>query len=138
MAKYRHRLFEMFDFHDEACDALSTKGDTGSMPPVVPWEDAKLSYLTVQYENGLTKVSFLPMDASENDTRDYRNDIAVIASQVTRNNKLLFDFSGVHTFSDTAIAALGNLSNTLRHKGSRIVLCCLSDSAKACFFPVKH
>ena len=138
MAKHGHRLFEIFDLHDEACDALATRGGAGANQAAVNWEDIKLDYLAVKIEDSITKVRFKKLKkASEPDLRDFRSDFAILATNATRNDKLLFDFTGMKTFSHTAITALGSLSNSLRHKGSRIVLCCLNDSTKACFFPTK-
>ena len=137
MAKYRHKLFEMYDFHNEARDALASK-EVMSLPESTAWQDAKFSLLEISQEAGITVIKFQsPASAEPSMSPDYREDFATLAAVLSRNSKVIFDFTGVEKFGPASIDALGNLSHTLRNKGSRIVLCCLQPEVKEAFFPAK-
>lgn len=126
----------MYDFHDEARDALASKEDALSMQEAFEFQDAIFSCCALVHEAGIAVVRF-ENSSRQSKVPDYRGDFAKLTEALPRNSKVLFDFSGVEDFHSASIEALGNLSHKLRNKGSRIVLCCLQPKVKEAFFPAK-
>jgi anti-anti-sigma regulatory factor len=137
MAKYRHRLFEMFDFRDEAVDAITTKSARYEAEAADPtsWT---FKLLTVTLNNKVTEVRFneTQLDNAERES-DLREDLAELVERLGRDSKVLFDFTDVQTFSQPCIDAVASLNQKLQNRGSRIVLCCLEPTARESFFTAR-
>ena len=134
MAKYPHRIFEMYEFHDEATRALTPKlvsPATEATSPK-PWT---LKHLAISCTAGVTHVRFKSAQSFEGETAsDLGEDFSELADSLDRNSKVLFDFEGVTSFSAASINALDLFKRQLRNKGSRIALCCLDPTVKQSFF----
>jgi anti-anti-sigma regulatory factor len=134
MAKYRHRTFEMYDFRDEAIDALTPKSDRfekdASDPD--PWN---FHQLDVSLRKNVTLVQFRGTEyseaAAENDLRD---DFSELAKKLVNDSKVVLDFTGVESFNSACINALVLLNQKLQAKGSRMVLCCVGPGPRESFF----
>jgi hypothetical protein len=134
MAKYRHRIFEMYDQRDEAIRALTPKTEKAVTETTAPatWIFA---YLDVSRVAGLIHVQFKkPRICDETTASGLREDLARLTDLLGRDSKVLVDFSGVASFNATSISALAQFSRNLQTKGSRIVLCCLEPATREAFF----
>lgn len=134
MAKYRHRIFEMYDFRDEAAQALTsqiekTETETDTAESLI------LRHLDVSQAAHVTHVKFKEATTFGHETiSDLREDCAQLADRLDKDSKVLMDFTGVVSFSPASINALAQFNERLRTKGSRMVLCCLEPAARNCFF----
>jgi anti-anti-sigma regulatory factor len=135
MAKRRHRVFEMYDFRDEAFRALVPKEASPETDTAIP-KDLNCKYLTVSRTTSVTHVEFKGIkDLGEETSRDLNKDIGLLSASLDLDSKVLLDFANVESVCATCIEIFSNFSKSLRHKGSRVVLCCLDDEASKCFFP---
>ena len=136
MAKTRHRTFEIFDFLQEASDALASKSarvPTYALDPDL-WRFRQLDVAIKP--SGLAHVTFKQHADSESDLiNDLTKDLADLAELLTNGSRVLLDFEGVRTFDADAIAKLTDFHGKLQHKGSRVVLCNLAPTVQASFFP---
>ncbi len=134
MAKYRHRIFEMYEFRDEANRALTPK----SARPVTEATDPEswtFKYLAVSRSAGVSHVQFKRTQAFEEETvNDLRADFSQLADKLVRDSKVLLDYGGVKSFCAAAIDELIRFNQKLRTKGSRIALCCLDPTVHQSFF----
>jgi hypothetical protein len=134
MAKYPHRVFEMFDFRDEAISALTPKAarpETESINSEL-WN---FKCLAVSQSANLTHVGFKQDQFLKEDiVRDLRNDFAQLTDKLAIGSKILLDFTGLNSFSPASIDALISFNKNLRHKGSRIVLCGLDSTVRDYFY----
>ncbi len=133
MPKHHHKIFEMYDCRDEAIRALTPKfqavNDTGGQDM---WD---LERLTVSRSANVTHVEFQhPQDFGEEAVSDLRSDFAMLADKLDINSKVLVDFTGVRAFCSHCIDVLVRFNKVLRHRGSRIALCCLEDETRLAFF----
>ena len=135
MAKYRHRIFEMYDFLDEAILAVAA---TTSIPTTMPVfaEGQGMTYLDLTQGDGVTRVVFRGNEAvGQEALPGLRNDLALLAENLPKDSKIVIDFEGVESFSATAIDELARFNQKLKNKGSRTVLCCLAPAVREAFFP---
>ncbi len=135
MAKYRHRTFEMYDFRAEAIKALTPKSTRLKVTTVDPqlWS---FRHLDVALCDQVISVQFNGAQFDQEEIAgELKEDFISLADKLTNDSKLLLDFTGVESISPAAIEAIGNLNRQLQHKGSRIVLCCLSPTTREAFFP---
>lgn len=134
MAKIPHRIFEIYETHDEATCALTPK--SGKVGMESGEADARsFEHLSVVRSAGLIHVGFMEaQDFGEDTVAGLRKDFAQLADTLGINNKVLVDFTGVELFNEAFIDALVVFSKQLRTKGSRIALCCLAPTARAFFF----
>lgn len=136
MAKIRHRTFEIFDFVQEANDALASKAArviTYALDPDL-WRFRQLNVAIKP--SGVVHVTFKqPTDAESESISDLGSDLADLAELLTNGSRVLLDFEGVRAFDAGAIAKLNEFDVKLRHKGSRVVLCNLESAVRASFFP---
>lgn len=137
MAKYPHRVFEMYDFRDEAVCALTPK----SASPVI---EAKISeswdfeLLDVSQSASVTHVGFnKSQNFTDGTTSELRRDFAQLTNKLAIGSRVLLDFTGLNSFSTASIDTLVSFNTHLRHKGSRIVLCCLDPVVRGSFFPAR-
>ena len=137
MAKYRHRIFEMYEFRDEAIRALTPKTahlateGAGSEP----WT---FTHLAVSRSASVTHVEFKTAQTIAEETlSDFREDFAQLADRLDRDSKVLLDFAGVKLFCAACIDEIILLNQNLRTKGSRIALCCLDPTARESFFAAR-
>ncbi len=134
MAKYRHRIFEMYEFRDEAIEALTPKSARPVAEANAP-ESWTFKHLAVSCPEGVTHVEFRGAENFGVDTlNDLRQDLEQLADKSVRDSKVLFDFTGVTSFSAPSIDALAQFNRKLQTKGSRIALCCLAPTVHATFF----
>ncbi len=134
MAKYRHRVFEMYELRDEAIRALTPKSATTATEATAP-ESWTFAHLAVSRVAGVIHVQFKEPRAFEDGTAsDLREDLARLADLLGRDSKVLLDFSGVASFNAASISALIQFSRNLQTKGSRIALCCLEPATRESFF----
>jgi hypothetical protein len=135
MAKVRHRTFEMYDFRAEAVAGLIPKSarlETTNLDPEL-WT---FRTLDVALCENVISVQFEPAEYDEEAHEcDLQADLINLADKLTNNSKVLMDFSGVESIGAKSIAAIEVLEGRLKHKGSRIVLCCLGPVAREAFFP---
>ena len=133
MAKYRHRIFEMFEFRAEAVRALTPK----SARPVTEAADPDswtFKCLAVSLLDNVTLVGFKAHDLGKESENDLRADILQLVAQLVNDSKVLIDFAGVTSFSPGSIEMLALLDRQLRNKGSRIALCGLAPAVRDSFF----
>lgn len=134
MAKYRHRIFEMYEGRDEAIDALKpmvakTAAETTALET---WD---FVHLTISRSAGVSHVQFKKPQRFEDGTEsDLREDLTRLADLLGRDSKVLVDFSGVESFNAVSLAALVRFRANLQTKGSRIALCCLNPTTRESFF----
>ena len=139
MAKYRHRIFEMYEFRDEATRALTPK----SARPVTEATDSEswtFKHSAVSHSARVAHVQFKMAQTFGKETvNDLRVDFSQLADRLVRDSKVLLDFAGVKSFYAASIDTLVLFNQKLRYKGSRIVLCCLEPAARESFFlQVQH
>jgi len=135
MAKYRHRIFEMYDFRDEAIDALTPKIARPVTKASEP-ESWSFKHLTVSLSACVTHVEFKRSQTfGEETVGDLREDFVQLADSLVGDSKVLLDFAGVKSFCEASIDTLVLFNQKLRYKGSRIVLCCLEPAVRESFFP---
>jgi anti-anti-sigma regulatory factor len=134
MAKYQHRTFEMYDFRDEAIYALTSKAPRSETGTIAP-ESWDFSQLAASHSESVTHVEFKRLQAIGNDSAgQLRKDLAQLTDKLVSDSKVLLDFTGVKSFCAASIEALVQFNQNLRHRGSRMVLCCLEPAAKKSFF----
>ena len=136
MAKYRHRIFEMFEFRDEAVTALtprSTSNTTESVDPAL-WT---FQHFETSRRDGVTLITFKESTIDEQDeaSRKIPDELSLIARSLVNNSRVVMDFEGISEFSGDAIEALTQFNKTLQSKGSRLALCGLEPNVHAAFFP---
>ncbi|MHB8956494.1 MAG: STAS domain-containing protein [Pirellulaceae bacterium] len=134
MAKYRHRVFEMYELRDEAMQALTPRSGKFATDATV-LESWTFAHLEVSAVAGLTCVRFKePQTFEEGSASDLREDLTRLADVLGKDSKVLFDFTGVMAFNAASISALTQFNRTLQTRGSRIALCCLEPTARESFF----
>jgi len=134
MAKYRHRIFEMYEGRDEAIDALKPKL-AKTAAEATPLERWKFVHLSISRSAGVSHVQFKNPQRFEDGTEsDLREDFTRLADLLGRDSKVLVDFSGVESFNAASVAALVQFRANLQTKGSRIALCCLNPTTRESFF----
>lgn len=136
MAKIPHRTFEIFDFLQEASDALASKSARVSSSAL----DADLSNLRQLEANvrpsGVVHVTFQQPPSTEPESMSgFGNDLADLAKLLTNGSRIMLDFEGVSRFESDAVSKLGDFQGKLKNKGSRVVLCNLEPAVRALFFP---
>ena len=137
MAKYRHRIFEMYEFRDEAVQALTPKSERFGTETDTP-ETWTFQYLDVSRAARVTHVQFKNAQAFGEETlNDLRQDLGQLAERLSRDSKVLFDFTGVESLDAASLEALALFNQRLRMKGSRMVLCSLAPAVRECFFPAR-
>jgi anti-anti-sigma regulatory factor len=136
MAKYRHRIFEMYEGRNEAVRALAPAFEDPETEAVAETWVQRL--LAVSRSAGVTHVTFQKATTFGDETiNDLRDDFAQIAEKLGKDSKVLMDFAGVASFSPASINVLAQFNEKLRTKGSRMVLCALDPTARECFFAVR-
>jgi hypothetical protein len=134
MAKYRHRIFEMYEQRDEAIHALTPRSEKTATEATAP-ESWSFAHLTVSRNADLIAVHFQsPPRFEEGDTSDLRDDLTRLADLLGRDSRILVDFTGVESFNAASVAALIQFHRTLQTRGSRMALCCLEPAPRESFF----
>ena len=137
MAKIRHRIFEIFDFVQEASNALASKSARVSSYALDPdlWRFRHL-HSNIK-PSGVAHVTFKQKkaDVESQSMSDLGKDLADLAELLTNGSRVLLDFEGVTTFDADAISKLGEFHRKLQSKGSRVVLCNLEPTVQASFLP---
>ena len=137
MAKYRHRIFEMYDFHDEAVRALTPKAGSPVTEAIKsePWD---FKILAASQSENVTHVAFKQTQPHKDDAvSELRKDFAQLTDKLAVGSKILLNFRGLNLFSTDSIDTLVSFNKNLRHKGSRMVLCCLDPAVRNSFFPAR-
>lgn len=135
MAKYRHRIFEMYDFRDEAIRALTPKIEKPATEATAP-ESWAFKHLAVSRSASVTHVEFNEATTVGEGTVNLGSDFAQLSDQLGRDSKVLLDFAGVKVFSSASIDVLVQFKQKLQTKGSRLALCCLDPGVRESFFAV--
>ena len=134
MAKYRHRIFEMYEFRDEATRALTPKS-ARPVTEATASESWTFKHLAVSRSASVAHVQFKRAQAfGEETANDLRVDFSQLADKLVRDSKVLLDFVGVKSFCAAAIDELILFKQKLRTKGSRIALCSLDRTVHQSFF----
>jgi anti-anti-sigma regulatory factor len=134
MAKYRHRIFEMYEFRDEATRALTPKSARPDTEATAP-ESWTFKHLAVSRSASVTHVRFKRAQTfGEETVGDLREDLSQLADRLVRDSRVLFNFAGVMSFGSASIEALALFNRTLQIKGSQIALCCLDLAVHQSFF----
>lgn len=134
MAKYRHRVFEMYEFRDEAIIALTPK-ENGRATEAAAQEPGATKHFAVSYAAHITVVEFQSVEAFIEETaNELRSSFTQFADMLDKDSKVLLDFTGVTTFNANAINELAIFKRKLQIKGSRIALCCLAPTVHKSFF----
>jgi hypothetical protein len=137
MAKYRHRIFEMYEFRDEASRALTPKTEKTATEATTP-ESWTFRHLAVSRCGGVTHVQFKEAKNHGDKTlSSFGADLGHLADMLGRDSKVLLDFTGVASISSASINAIILFNKVLRTKGSRIALCSLEPTARKSFFPAR-
>lgn len=124
----------MYDFRDEAIRALTPKTADPVMEATAP-ESWTFRHLAVSRSASVTHVEFKRAETfGEETVSTLRKDFAKLADQLVRGSKVLLDFAGVKSFCAASIDALVLFNQNLKHRGSRIALCCLDPAARESFF----
>jgi hypothetical protein len=134
MAKTRHRTFEIFDFIQEASDALASKSarvNTYALDPDL-WRFRQLD--SAIKPSGMVHVTF-KQDTDSESMSDLGGDLTDLAELLTNGSRVLLDFEGVLAIDSDAIINLTEFHDKLQNKGSRVVLCNLESAVRASFFP---
>lgn len=137
MAKYRHRIFEMYEFRDEASRAMTPKLEKTATEATTP-ESWTFRHLAVSRCAGVTHVQFNEAKTFGDETPSSLGaDLGHLADMLGRDSKVLLDFTGVASISSASINAIILLNEKLRTKGSRIALCCLEPTVRELFFAAR-
>lgn len=135
MAKIRHRTFEIFDFLQEASDALASKSARVNTYAIDPSQWSFRQLAAALRPSGVVHVTFKPHTDDESKSRsDLGKDLAELAELLANDSRVLLDFEGVLAFDSDAVITLGEFDGKLRSKGSRIVLCNLEPAVRDSFF----
>lgn len=135
MAKRPHRIFEIFDLHDEALHALTPKS-VSPVPNSTLTKSSSYKHLVVSRSEAVIHVEFeKSLDLGEETASDLSKDFGQLASNLDLDSKVLLDFSNVKSFCVANVDALVLFNRGLRHKGSRVVLCCLNAEVSEHFYP---
>jgi len=136
MTKYPHRIFEIYEFHDEAVRALGPKAAS----PTIETKSSEswcFEYLNASQTENVTHVGFKKTQSYTDDTSgELSRDFAKLTGKLAIGSKILVDFTGLSSFSSASIDSLVSFNKNLRHKGSRVVLCCLDPTVRDSFFSV--
>jgi len=133
MAKYRHQIFEMYEFRDEAISALTPKFARPATEATDP-ESWAFKHLVVSRSSCVTLVEFQPVQTfGEEAVNDLRDDFTQLADRLARDSKVLLDFAGVVSFIAASIDTLVLFKQKLQTKGSRLALCCLNPATRETF-----
>lgn len=134
MAKDRHRIFEIYELHDEAAWELMPKGNKAGND-VAALETWPFKQLVVSRLAGITQVRYkeAAILAPEIVTQ-VQDDFMQLADKLSGNSRVLIDFTGVQAFGSAGISALILFNRKLHVRGSRMVLCCLDANVRATFF----
>lgn len=134
MAKRPHRVFEMYDFRDEALLALTPKSPRHAEVPSVS-ESWTSKSLNVTKSTTATIVEFRKSQSFGDETvKDLRQAFSLLTDKMVGDDRVLLDFTGVESFAAASIDLLVQFNQNLRHKGSRLVLCCLDPGTLKSFF----
>lgn len=139
MAKIRHRTFEIFEFLQEASDALASKSARVNSYVLDPsqWEFRLLN--AANRPSGVIHITFKRHAEDESAARgalarDLSKDLAELAELLSNDSRVMLDFEGVLAYDSDAIIKLAEFDGKLRSKGSRIVLCNLEPAVHDSFF----
>lgn len=127
----------MYDFRDEAVRALTPKA-ARHVTEAINSESWNFKFLAASQSANVTHVGFKQdQSLKEYIVGDLRKDFAQLTNKLGIGSKILLDFTGINSFSPASIDTLVSFNKNLRHKGSRIVLCCLDSGVRDSFFPAR-
>jgi hypothetical protein len=135
MAKIRHRTFEMFEFLQEATDALASKSARLTTDASDPesWKFRQL--IAARRPSGIVHITFKQRAPVADSVNDVGLDLADLAGLLVNGSRVLLDFEGVLEFGTDSIIELTEFNSKLHTKGSRVVLCNLEPTVRDSFFP---
>ncbi len=127
----------MYDFRDEAVSALKPKTASPAIQAKFS-ESWDFEFLDASQSASVTHVGFKKSQGFTDDTTsELRRDFAKLTDKLAIGSKVLLDFTGLNAFSTASIDTLVSFDKHLRHKGSRMVLCCLDSAVRDSFFPAR-
>jgi len=136
MAKYRHKIFDMYEYEDEAIKALSSK----TAPPVAeaatpePWT---FKHLAVSRADGVTLVQFRELKTFEAATvGELRTDFIQLAERLAGQSRVLLNFAGVTSFNAASLDILVLFNEKLKASGSRMAMCSFNPATRETFLPM--
>ena len=94
-----------------------------------------LHFLDVSRQGQVDLVEFkYEHEFTKENCRDLRRDFSELAERLERNSKVLLDFALVNRFDVSAINLLIEFRQSIRMKGSRVIMCCLKPHVRQSFF----
>jgi hypothetical protein len=124
----------MYDFRDEAVHAL-TYNSVSRVKDDVDLQSWDFNLIVATQSTIVTYVEFKKdADCKNEVTSAFPQDIAALTSLLAVNSRVLLDFTGLKTFSLAFIDTLMEFNTELKHRGSRLVLCCLEPAVRDSFF----
>lgn len=138
LAKYPHRIFEMYEDRDEAIGALTPQSVKPNELKANGPLASNFKHLAVSRWSFVTHVKFTgSMEFPQETEAELRDDFTQLADLLEIDSKVLLDFANVKSFSPACVDALVVFERRLRNRGSRTVLCCLGPETRASFFPAR-
>jgi hypothetical protein len=135
MTKTHHRTFEMYDFAEEAENALASKSarlQPNSDDPQV-WA---LRHFVASRSSGIIHMKFVDTELlGEEAAGELRDNFSELAEQLVNGSRVLIDFEGLLAVDAEFIAELATFNRKLQAKASRVVLCNLDEAVQDSFFP---
>jgi hypothetical protein len=136
VAKVRHRVFEIYETVDEGIQELVARGEKAA-PSFPDSESWRFTLLDVKCEAGLTLVRFKqPRLDTPQIAAEVSDDFSKLEGFLTRDSRVLLDFTGVESVNPNLLTALALFDKRLRIKGSRIVLCSIGQNVRESFWTV--
>ena len=138
LAKYPHRVFEIYEDRDEAIGALTPKSvkldELKANGPL----SSSFHHLTVSQSSFVTHVKFTgTMEFPQETEAELRDDFSKLLDLLAIDSKVLLDFANVKSFSPACVETLVVFDRRLRNRGSRTVLCSLAPDTRASFYPAR-
>ncbi len=135
MAKYPHRIFEMYEEREEAIRALTPKSVEMDANTLAVPSPLSFSHLDVARGAIVTHVRFKGSGVFPKEIEaELLEDLEKLVAVMEINSKVLLDFEDVESFSPACVNALVVFERKLRNRGSRTVLCSLASDARTSFF----
>ena len=135
MAKLRHKTFDIYEFRDEAIEALTSKSKVQNPAEAPEPETCPMKHLQLSTSADVTLVEFIgPTAVDEKTSSDLKADFSQLADKLRGDSRVLLDFSAAESFTPAAIDSLMYFNQRLRIKGSRMALCCLEPVVQQAFF----
>jgi hypothetical protein len=135
LAKYPHRIFEIYEERDEAIRALTPKSVEMDVTTLAARLQSNFSHLDVSRGAVVTHVQFKGASAFPDEAEgELQEDLQKLVDLLDIDSKVLLDFADVDSFGPACVNALVVFERKLRNRGSRTVLCSLAPDTRASFY----